>query len=166
VGCRTPDGVSPEWSRGAESPPSTCWLGFFDAAQNTIGLLGCECTLVAHVQLFIHQYPQVLLGRAALNPFIPQSELIAGFAPIHVWDLALGLIEPHEVHTGPLLKLFQVPLDGISSFWHVICTTQLSVICKLAEGALDLKVTDENVKMVVSRPLMMMYCLPQPKDSS
>jgi len=27
----------------------------FDAAQDTAGLLGCERTLVAHVQLFIHQ---------------------------------------------------------------------------------------------------------------
>jgi len=38
-----------------------------DAAQGMVGFLGCECTLSAHVQLFIHQYPKVLLGRAALN---------------------------------------------------------------------------------------------------
>jgi len=35
----------------------------FDAARATVDLLGCECTLVAHVQLFIHQYPQVLSTR-------------------------------------------------------------------------------------------------------
>jgi len=28
------------------------------------------------------------------------------------------LNEPHEVHTGPLLELVQVPLDGIPSFWY------------------------------------------------
>jgi len=55
-----------------------------------------------------------------------------------VQDFALGLVEPHEVHTGPLLQLVQVPLDGILSFRCVICTTPLGVICKLAEGALDL----------------------------
>jgi len=55
-----------------------------------------------------------------------------------VQDLALGLVEPHEVHVGPLLQLVQVPLDGILSFWCVIYTTQLGVICKLAEGALYL----------------------------
>ncbi|KAF1457511.1 Kelch-like protein 1, partial [Spheniscus mendiculus] len=49
-----------------------------DAAQDTIGLLGRERTLLAHVQLFIHQYSQVLLGRAALNPFIPQPVVIPG----------------------------------------------------------------------------------------
>jgi len=44
-----------------------------DAAQDMVGFLGCECTLPAHVLLFIHQYPQVLLGRAALNPLIWQG---------------------------------------------------------------------------------------------
>jgi len=61
-----------------------------------------------------------------------------GVAPTQVWDLALGIVEPHEVHTGPFLELVQVSLDGILSFWCVSCTTQLGVICKLAEGALDL----------------------------
>jgi len=65
-----------------------------DAAQDTIGLLGCERTSVAHVQLFFHQYPQVLLGRAALNPFIPQPVLILGAAVANVQDPALGLVEP------------------------------------------------------------------------
>jgi len=66
----------------------------FDAAQDTVGPLGCKCTLPAHVQLFIHQYPQVLLGRAALNPFIPQPVLIPGVALTQVQDPALGLLEP------------------------------------------------------------------------
>jgi len=103
-----------------------------------VGLLGCEHTLVAHVQLFIHQYHQVLPGRAAFKHFIPQPVLILGIAPTQVQDLASGLVAPQEIHTGPLLKLVQVPLDGIPSFWCVNCTTQLAVICKLAEGALDL----------------------------
>jgi len=54
-----------------------------------------------------------------------------------ILDLALSLLEPHEVHTDPLLKLVQVPLDGISSLRCVNWTTQLGVICKLTEGALD-----------------------------
>ncbi|KAK4821037.1 hypothetical protein QYF61_012217 [Mycteria americana] len=71
-----------------------------------------------------------------------------GVAPTQVQDPALGLVEPHEVRTGPLLQLVQVPLDGIPSFWRVHCTTQLGVICKLAEGALDLAVNviDENIE--------------------
>ena len=100
-----------------------------------VGFLGCDLILLAHIQLFIHQYPQVLLHRAALNPFIPQPVLLLGVALTQVQDLVLGLVEPHEVHMGPLLELVQVPLDGILSVRCVNCTTQLCVICKLAEGA-------------------------------
>ncbi|KAK4823233.1 hypothetical protein QYF61_000093 [Mycteria americana] len=85
----------------------------FDAAQGTVGFVGCKHMLPAHIQLFIHQYPQVLLHRAALNPFFLQLVLILGVAPTQVQDLALGLVEPHEVHMGPLLQLVQVPLDDI-----------------------------------------------------
>ena len=92
---------------------------------------------MAHVQLFIHQYPQVLLGRAALNLFIPQPVLIEGVAPPQVQDPALGVVEPHEVHKRPLLELVGVPLDGILSRRHVDRTTQLAVIFKLAERALN-----------------------------
>ena len=110
-----------------------------------VGLLGCERTLPAHVQLFIHQYPQALLSRAALNPFILQPVLIPGVASTHVQDLALGLVEPHEVHMDPLLELGQVPLHGIPPLRHVDRTAQLGVICKLAEGAPDpaVYVTDD-----------------------
>jgi len=74
-----------------------------------------------------------------------------------VQHLALGLLEPHQVHVGPLLKLVQVPLDGISFFCCINRTTQLSVVCKLAEGALDptVYVIDKDIKQYWSqdRPL-------------
>ncbi|KAK4810201.1 hypothetical protein QYF61_011795 [Mycteria americana] len=138
----------------------------FDAAQDMVGFLGCECTLLAHVQLFIHQYPQVLLCRAALNPFIPQPLLIPGLAPTKLQDLALGLVEPHEVHTGPLLKIVQVPLDGIPSLRRVNHTTQVGVVCRLAEGALDpsVYVIDEDIKQYWSQygPLRDIACHQSP----
>ena len=62
---------------------------------------------MAYIQLFIHQYTQVLLGRAALNPFIPQPVLVSGVAPTQVQDPTLGPVEPHEVHTGPFLNLLR-----------------------------------------------------------
>ena len=52
-------------------------------------------------------------------------------------DLVLGLLEPREVHTSPLLELVQVSLDSLLSLRHINCTTQVGVVCKLAEGALD-----------------------------
>ncbi|KAK4816210.1 hypothetical protein QYF61_013448, partial [Mycteria americana] len=62
--------------------------------------------------------------------------------------LALGLVEPHEVYMGPLLELVQVPLDGIPLLRCVNLTTQLGVICKLADSALDptVYVIDEDTK--------------------
>jgi len=117
----------------------------FDAAQDTVGLLGCENTLLAQVQLFIHQYLQDLLGRAALSSFSAQPIFVLGIAPTHVQDLALDLVEFHEVHTGPLLKPVQVPLDGIPSLQHIDHTTQLGVIGKqLAECALSAAVLVTN----------------------
>ena len=49
---------------------------------------------------------------------------------------------------GLLLQPVQVPLDGFPSFQHINCTTQLRVICKLAEGVLDavVYVIDEDVE--------------------
>ncbi|KAK4816309.1 hypothetical protein QYF61_014607 [Mycteria americana] len=77
---------------------------------------------------------------------IPSSPSLLGVAPTQVQDLALGLVEPHEVHMGPVLKLVQISLEGILSLRRVNCTIQLGVICKLAEGALDPTV---SVKMKI-----------------
>jgi len=115
-----------------------------------VGFLHCKCTLSAHVQLYIHQYPQDLLSKAALHPFLLQLVLIPGAAPAHVQGLTRGLVEPHEIHVGQLLNLVKVLLDGIPSLRHVNRTTQLGVFCKLAEGALDLafSIIDEYIKLV------------------
>ncbi|KAK4822423.1 hypothetical protein QYF61_015173 [Mycteria americana] len=90
---------------------------------------------------------------ALLNPFFRQPVLIPGLAPTQVQDLALGLVEPHEVRMGPLLELVQVPVNGIPSLRRVSRTTQVGVICKLAEGALDpsVYVVDEDIKQCCSQ---------------
>ena len=62
--------------------------------------------------------------------------LILGVAQTQVQDLALCLVELHEVCTGSPLKPAKVPLDGIPSLQHVDRTTQLGV-GKLAEGAVN-----------------------------
>jgi len=67
----------------------------FDAAQDTVGLLGCKSTQLVHVPLFIHQNPQVLLCRAALNEFFSQSVYVSGNTSTLVQDVALGLVKPH-----------------------------------------------------------------------
>ena len=66
----------------------------FDAPQDTVGLQGCKCMLLAHVQLFVDQDPQVLLYRAALSEF-SQSVLLSGITSTQVQHLAIGFVKPH-----------------------------------------------------------------------
>ncbi|KAJ7426861.1 hypothetical protein WISP_11805 [Willisornis vidua] len=111
----------------------------FDAAQDV---------LPAHVQPLIHHHSQVLLGRAALNLFIPWPVLIPGIALIHMQHLALSLVKPHEILMHPLPQLVQIPLNGILSFRCVNSTAQLDVICRFSRGALYpfIYVLNEDVK--------------------
>ena len=97
--------------------------------------------------------PKVFFSRAALNPFILWLVLVVGIALSQVQDLAFGFVELQGVHLGSLLKPVQLPLCGIPSLWYVDCTSQLGVISKLAEGALDSTVsaTDEDIKVYRSQ---------------
>ena len=60
--------------------------------------------MLAHVQLAISQYSQVLFDRVALRPYIPQLVQIVKTAMTQVQDLAFGFVEPCEIPLGPLLK--------------------------------------------------------------
>ncbi|KAJ7405905.1 hypothetical protein WISP_136841 [Willisornis vidua] len=43
----------------------------------------------------------------------PPGYMIAGIVPAQVQHLAFGLLKTHEIPTGNLLKLVEVPLDDI-----------------------------------------------------
>ncbi|GAB0179470.1 cAMP-dependent protein kinase inhibitor alpha [Grus japonensis] len=81
------------------------------------------------------------------------SRLLVG--PVDPWredptpeqDLALDLVELHEIRMGLRLNAVKVPLDGIPSLQRVDHTTQLGVIGKLADGALDPTVCDIDKDM-------------------
>lgn len=49
---------------------------------------------------------------------------------------------------SPLLKLVQMPLDGIQDLRYVKCNTQPGASCRPAEGPLDptVSVSDEDTK--------------------
>ena len=93
--------------------------------------------LLGHVEMLINQHSQVLHLGAGLNTFSVQVVCVLGVALSHVQDFALGLAEPHEVCTGPPLKPVQDPLDGIPFLQRVNHTSQLGVVGRLAESALD-----------------------------
>lgn len=96
---------------------------FLDLLVNAGDLLGCECTLLAHLPVL-----QALLHRAVLDLFILQIVLTLGTSLTQMLNLG-----PHGVPMSPPLELVQILLRGIKSLRHVNCTTQLG---KLAEDAL------------------------------
>ena len=63
----------------------------FDAAQDMFDLLSCENTLLAHVQITSHWYPQVPFYRAMLQPFIPQFVLTVEVAKTQMQTLHMAL---------------------------------------------------------------------------
>lgn len=86
-------------------------------------------------KVLINQQPRVLVLRAALNPFSAQPVFVLGTVLTQVQNLVL--VELHEVFIVPPLKPVQTPLDIIPSLQCVKCTTQLEVICKVAECTLN-----------------------------
>jgi len=131
---------------GQNHLPHPAGQASFDTAQDAIGFLGYECMLLAHVQFFIHQCPQVLLCRAAFNHSlfcIDTRSVPNPCARPSTW-----LVEPHELYMGPILQPVKIPLDSISSLWQINGSIQLDVICKLAENVLNLTscVIDEDIK--------------------
>ncbi|KAK4818248.1 hypothetical protein QYF61_009423 [Mycteria americana] len=114
--------------------PSPAGHAISDRSQNAIGFLGHLGTLLAHIQLAVNQHPQVLLCWAAFQPLFPKPVALHGVVVAQVQDLALGLVEPHTTGLGPLVQI-NTP-------------TQLGVICKLADGALDplVQIIDEDIK--------------------
>jgi len=86
-----------------------------DATQDTVGLLGCKETLLAHLESFIIRHLQILLLRAILKPFSAQPVFVLGIALTEVQDHMLCPVEFHAVSMVPPLKAVQVHLDGIVS---------------------------------------------------
>jgi len=68
--------------------PPAAGRSCFDAAQVTVGLLGCKHTLLAHAKFFIYQDTSVLFSRATLKES-SQSVYISGITPTLVQSLAL-----------------------------------------------------------------------------
>lgn len=79
-------------SREPESPPHSAGhiAAAAAAAHNALGLPGCKCAVLGHMELLITNTPKSS-PQGALSPFSTQPAL--GIAPIQVEDLALGLGE-------------------------------------------------------------------------
>ena len=69
-----------------------------------VSFLGCEGTILSHIQLDVHQYSHVLFSRALLYPYIPQPTLIVGVATTQIQELALVFVETSKILPSPLLE--------------------------------------------------------------
>ncbi|KAK4815713.1 hypothetical protein QYF61_006751 [Mycteria americana] len=115
---------------------------------DAIGFLGHLGTLLAHIQAAVNQHSQVLLCWAAFQPLFPKPVALHGVAVAQVQDLALSLVEPHTIDLGPSIQPVQVPLQSLPTLKQINTPTQLGVICKLAESALDpfVQIIDKDIK--------------------
>ncbi|KAK4825593.1 hypothetical protein QYF61_000682 [Mycteria americana] len=127
------------------SPPGQT---IFDISQDAIGLLGHLGTLLAHIQPAVDQHPQVLLCQAAFQPLFPKPVALHGVVMTQVQDLALSLVEPHTIGLSPSIQPVWVPLQSLPTLQQLNTPTQLGVICKLTEGALDalIQIIDKDIK--------------------
>ncbi|KAK4828478.1 hypothetical protein QYF61_026703 [Mycteria americana] len=129
--------ASPVLSTGHNHFPSSAGHTIPDTSQDAVGLLGHLGTLLAHIQPAIDQHPQVLFHEAAFQPLFPKPVALHAVVVTQVQDLALGLVEPHTIGLGPLIQPVQINTP-----------TQLGVICKLTEGALNplVQIIDKDIK--------------------
>ncbi|KAK4826463.1 hypothetical protein QYF61_009190 [Mycteria americana] len=134
--------------QGHDHFPSPAGHAIFDTSQDAIGFLGHLGTLPAHVQPDVKQHPQVLLCRAAFQPLFPKPVALHGVAVAQAKDLALGLVKPHTIDLGPSIQPVQVPLQSLPTLQQINTPTQLGVICKLTESALDpfVQIIDKDIK--------------------
>ncbi|KAK4816180.1 hypothetical protein QYF61_012470 [Mycteria americana] len=134
--------------QGHDHFPSPAGHAIFDTSQDAIGFLGHLGTLLAHVHLAVNQHPEVPLCQAAVQPLFPKPIAFHGVTVAQGQDLALGLVEPHTIGLGPSIQPVQVPLQSLSTLKQINTPTQLGVICKLTEGALDpfVQIFDKDIK--------------------
>lgn len=91
--------------RAERSPLSASGNTLSNAAQETIGLLFSNGTLLAHGQIGVHRDSQVLFCQSAFQLGGLQQELEPGVVPPQVEDFAFLLTELHEVPSRPFLHL-------------------------------------------------------------
>ncbi|KAK4822050.1 hypothetical protein QYF61_008859 [Mycteria americana] len=142
--------VRPQQCRvqGHDHFPSPAGHAIFDTSQDAIGFLGHLGTLLAHIQAAVNKHPQVLLCLAAFQPLFLKPVALHGVAVAQVQDLALGLVKPHTIGPSPSIQPVQVPLQSLPTLQQINTPTQLGVVCKLTEGALDpfVQIIDKDVK--------------------
>ena len=135
-------------STGQDDFPSCAHHTVPHISQDAIGLLGHLGTLLAHIQLTVHQYPKVPFHQAAFQPLLIKPVGLPGVIVTKMQDPTMDPMEIHATNLGPSIQSIQVPLQCPSHFRQINTPSQLGVVCKLTEGALNplIKVINKDVK--------------------
>ncbi|PKU40305.1 hypothetical protein llap_9394 [Limosa lapponica baueri] len=83
-----------------------------------------------------------------LQPLFPKPVALHGVGVTQVQDPTLGLVNPHTIGLSPSIQPVQIPVGSLLTLKQVDTPTQLGVICKLTEGALNplIHIIDKDIK--------------------
>lgn len=109
-----------------------------DTNQNATDLLGHRGPLLAHVQTAVDHHPQVLLCWGTFRP-LPQAYTTAwGCYMTQVLLLPFSPVECHAIGHSPVILPIQILLQSHPTLKQVKTPTQLAVVCRPTDGALNL----------------------------
>ena len=96
--------------QGQDDFPSPAHHTIPDTSQDATGLLGHLGTLLAHIQLTVHQYTKVPFHQAAFQPLLPKPVGLPGLLVTKMQDPTLGPIATCTFNLGPSIQSIQVHL--------------------------------------------------------
>lgn len=112
---------SPHWPAGSALPYT---------AQEVVGFLFHEGTLLAYSQPAVQQDTQVFFCKATSQLISTQPSLVPGVIPLQVQDFALPIVEPHEVPISPFPQPVKVPVHGSTTLWCISHSFQFRIMCR------------------------------------
>ena len=109
------------WHWAEWDNPSPCMVNAGPGApQGTICSLGCQGTLLTHVQLIVNQNLQITFHRAPLQPLITQSLHISRTVTFQVQNPALAHVKLHPSHLSwSLCKVSLLLREWVNSSSHI-----------------------------------------------
>ena len=114
--------------------------------------LAFSATPLTHIQLNIIQFLQIFSLHVSCQPLCPKCVVMDGVVLTKVKDLAFCLAEVHTIGLSPAIQPVQIPLQGLPTPRQMDTFSQLDVICKLTEGALNALIQIINKDIEQDRP--------------
>ncbi|KAJ7414957.1 hypothetical protein WISP_80576 [Willisornis vidua] len=128
--------ASPLLSTGNGHSPSPAGHTISDSSQDVIGLLGHLGTLLGHSQLLVASTTRFFSLGNFLDTW-PRLVVPHGVLVTQVQDPVFGLVKPHTIGLSPWIQPVQILLYFLPILQQSNTSTQLGVIFKLTENALN-----------------------------